>query len=311
MQQARVYAPATIGNIGPGFDVLGLAITNLGDIVEARKTRSPGIEIIRIKGEGGDRLPLEAEKNTAGIAAVKALERIGERGGATLVIEKGIPFPSGLGSSAASAVAGAAAINYLFDGRLSAEELLIVATEAEAAVSGGCFADNTAASLYGGFVVTHVENEIIRAVPVGWIPDATIVVAIPEIPMPTATARAVLPKKVPFGDFVTNMANTAMMVAAVAKRDAHMFGGAVDDRIIEPARKIMIEGFDDVKAAALKRGAFGCSIAGAGASVFAVCHRNSAYSRIGEAMKLAFKKHGVECHVHVCNMDKKGTRLVR
>lgn len=311
MQQARVFAPATIGNVGPGFDVLGLAVTNLGDIVEARKTRSPGIEIIRIKGDGADKLTLETENNTAGIAANAVMERIGAPGGATLVIEKGIPFPSGLGSSAASAVAAAAAMNYLFDEPLSKEDVLAAATEAEAAVSGGFFADNTAAALYGGVVVTHCENGDIRAMPLGWIPNTTIVIATPEIPMPTAKARAVLPKKVPMDDFVANMANTAMMAGAVAKRDAYAFGKSVDDRIVESARKKMITGFDDVKAAALRRGAFGCSISGAGATVFAVCHRNSAYCRIGEAMKLAFRDNGIECRIHVCNMDKKGARLIR
>jgi len=114
MQQVRVYAPATIGNVGPGFDVLGLAVTNLGDVVEARRKRGFGVEILSIVGEGADLLPREADKNTASIAALKVLERIGARGGVNLIIEKGIPFPSGLGSSAASAVAAGVAVNMLY-----------------------------------------------------------------------------------------------------------------------------------------------------------------------------------------------------
>jgi homoserine kinase len=310
MQQVKVYAPATIGNIGPGFDVLGMAITNLGDVVEAHRKRGPGVEIIRIEGEGADLLPGEPENNTAGIAAMKTLERIKTRSGVNLIIEKGIPFPSGLGSSAASAVAAALAVNLLYGEPLSQEELLEAATEAEAAVSGGFFADNTAAALYGGVVVTFTGNGKIRATPLGTIPNTTIVVAAPEIAMPTKTSRGVLPETVPMGDFVANMSAAATMAAAVCMKDAELFGRSADDRIVEPARKVLIPGFDDVKAAALKSGAFGCSIAGAGASVFALTESDAHVFRIGEAMKLAFKKNGVASKIHICSMDKRGARML-
>jgi homoserine kinase len=311
MQRVKVFTPATIGNIGPGFDVLGMAITNLGDIVEARRKRGPGVEILRIEGEGAENLPYEAENNTAGMAALKVLERIGTRGGVNLVIEKGIPFPSGLGSSAASAVGAAFAVNLLYGEPLSYAELLEAATEAEAAVSGGFFADNTAAALYGGVVITFTENGKIRATPLGTIPATTIVVATPEIPMPTKRSRGVVPESVPIRDFVANMAAAATMAAAGCMKDPELFGRSMDDRIVEPARKSLITGFDDVKAAALAKKAFGCSIAGAGASIFALANRESPVCRIGEAMKLAFKKNGIESKVHICNMDKRGARMIR
>ncbi len=311
MQQVRVYAPATIGNVGPGFDVLGLAITNLGDIVEARRKRGFGVEILKIEGEGGDQLPRETDRNTASIAALKVLERIGARGGVNLIIEKGIPFPSGLGSSAASAVAAGVAVNMLYGEPLACEEVLEACTEAEAAVSGGYFADNTGAALYGGCIVSIANGGRLKVVPLGSIPDITVIVATPDIPMPTAKSRAVLPEVVPMKDFVINMGNAANMVAAVLKKDVDLFGRSIDDRIVEPARRGLITGFDAVKKAALDRGALGCSIAGAGASVFAVAHRKAAVCKIGEDMKLAFKDNGVEAKIHVCNIDRKGARMLR
>jgi homoserine kinase len=311
MQRVKIYAPATIGNVGPGFDVLGMAITNLGDIVEARRKRGPGVEILKMTGYGADKLPYEAEKNTAGMAALKTLERIRTTGGVNLIIDKGVPYPCGLGSSAASAVAAAKAVNLLYGEPLSDEEVLEAATEAEAAVSGGFFADNTAAALYGGVVVTFTENGKIKATPLGTIPNTLIVVATPEIPMPTKKSRGVLPKEVPMKNFVANMAATATMVAAVGKKDPVLFGRSVDDRIVEPARKGLITGFDDVKAAAMGKKALGCSIAGAGATIFALAKRESPVCRIGEAMKQAFLKHGIESTVHICNMDKRGARLIK
>ncbi len=310
MGEVRIYAPASIGNIGPGFDVLGMAITNLGDVVEARKKRSPGVELIKITGDGG-RLPDDPAKNTAAIAAAKVLKRIGAKSGMNISVQKGVPFPSGLGSSAASAVAGGVAANALFGSPLPPAEVLELCTEAEAAVSGGYFADNTGAAFHGGAIVSSVRDGKLNVVKLGSIPDLAIVVATPDFPMPTKKSRAVLPSKVPLHDFVANMANTAMITAAFCQKDLQLFGSSIDDRIVEPARKKLIRGFDDVKSAALGLGALGCSISGGGASVFAVASRMDPICRIGEAMKLAFRAHGVESEIHLCAIDKKGARSVR
>jgi len=157
MSWIKVFAPASIGNIGPGFDVLGLAIDSLGDTVHSRKI-DEGVIISEITGENN--LPLEAEKNTAGIAALEVLKKIGEKGGVELKIEKGVPSGSGLGSSASSAVAGAFAANYLYGEKLSVKELINPATTAESFVSGGFFADNTAPSLLGGATLTRNKHPL-------------------------------------------------------------------------------------------------------------------------------------------------------
>src|SRR3989338_2869689 len=197
MEWIKVFSPATIGNIGPGFDVLGLAVKGLGDIVEARKIKS-GIEISSIESKIS--LSKDPTKNTMGIAAFEVLKILKEKGGVELKLKKGIPPGSGLGSSAASAAGAAFAVNYLYGSRLTKEELILPATKAEEVVSGGFFADNTAPSLLGGATLTRscVPLDVIK---IGSIKDLKIVLVTPEIVVLTKTAREILPKTVPLKDF--------------------------------------------------------------------------------------------------------------
>ena len=310
MREATVYAPASIGNIGPGFDVLGVAVSNLGDLVTATRKREPGVEIISIENECRE-LAAEPEKNTSSLAAMKVIERIGAKEGLNLRIRKGVPFPSGLGSSAAGAVAGGLAANLVFDEALSQEELLEACTEAEAKVSKAYFSDNTAAALYGGGVLTRVlAGNKIETVKLGNIPKAVIILATPDFPMFTKKSREVLPKEVPIGDFVWNMGAAAQIVAAFLKKDVALLGRAIEDRIVEPARKALIPGFDEVKRIALEKGALGCSISGGGPSVFAVADSRAPADEIGYAMKRAFKNHDVNARIHICSIETKGARMV-
>ncbi len=309
MQKVKVYAPASIGNLGPGFDVIGLAISNCGDTVEAFVRNKPGVGVLEITGDGG-RLPLEPEKNAAAIAAMKVLEKTGSDIGIDLKIHKGVSFPSGLGSSAASAVAGGFAANELVKNKLEKVALLEACTEGEAAVSGGAFADNTGASLFGGCVLTKCSEDSIRIVPLGTIPELAIILATPMYPMPTKKSRAVLPKEVPLGKFVSNMSSTAFIVAAFLTKNINLLEHSIEDLIIEPARKSLIPGFDDVKNAAMDHGAMGCSISGGGSSVFAIARNRPGIDLIGESMKTAFMRNGLESVVHICSVDELGTRVI-
>jgi homoserine kinase len=302
--RVRVFAPASVGNVGPGFDVLGMAVTGPGDTVEAAWTDTPGVRIEKITGDGGA-LPLQADDNTAGIAARAVLEMAGERRGVALTIHKGIPG-TGLGSSAASAVAGACAVNALLDGRYPKHALLPACVAGERHVSGGVFLDNLAASLFGGVVVCHTEQ--LAAWPVGTLPDLHVVVVTPEVKVLTRSSRAALGNEVPMAGFVHNMGAVAAMVAAVARGDAAAFGRAIDDRVVEPQRAGLIPGFAAVKAAALEAGALGCSISGAGASVFAVTDRADAAGPVGAAMERAFAGAGAAAAVTLCRMDPDGAR---
>lgn len=300
----RVFAPASVGNVGPGFDVLGMAITGLGDTVEAAWAKSPGVHIEEISGDGGA-LPRDPDLNTAGIAAREALALVGERRGVALRILKGIPG-TGLGSSAASAVAGAFAVATLLGGRPPKAALLPACVAGERHVSGGVFLDNLGASLFGGVVVCHTG--LLAAWPVGALPGLQVVVATPDIQVLTRDSRAALAATVPMAGFVHNMGAVAAMVAAAARGDAAAFGRAIDDRVVEPQRAHLIPGFAGVKAAALARGALGCSISGAGASVFAVTDRDELAAPIGEAMQKAFAAAGVKARVTVARVDAEGAR---
>lgn len=308
MKEVTVYAPATIGNIGPGFDVLGVAITGMGDAVTALPKPEPGVDILGISGASA-RLPFEPEKNTASIAAMKVIETTGSEKGLMLKIKKGVPVASGLGSSAASAVAGGVAAALAFNAKLSRKELLEICTEAEAAVSGGFFADNTASALYGGGTLTY-SNEPLHVVPLGDLPGLTLILVTPEMELPTREAREVLPQKVELEKFVANMGNAAAIVAAFAGKDAALFSRSVRDVVVEPARASLIPGFNDVKKAAMRSGAHGCSISGSGPTVFAALPTGGPAEHIGGAMRWEFKSNGLKASIHICEVEPKGARVL-
>ncbi len=302
----KVFAPATIGNIGPGFDVLGLAIEKLGDTVEAKKIES-GVKISSV--ESKEELTTDPTKNTAGIAAIEVLKLLGEKGGVELKIIKGLPCGSGLGSSAASAAAGAYATNALYGNKLSKEDLVLPATKAEEVVSGAFFADNTAPSLLGGATLTRscLPLDITK---IGFIDELIIIIVTPEIIILTKEARKILPKEVPMKDFIFNMANTSLITAAFAKNDYSLFARSLNDNVIEPVRSKLIKGFDEVKANALKAGADGMTISGSGPTVFAITNNMHTARLIQDAMVRTFRNQGIKSNSVITKVDTKGTRLI-
>jgi len=307
MKWIKVFSPATIGNIGPGFDVLGLAIKGLGDTVEAR-TIPKGIKIVSLKSKA--KLTRDPKKNTAAIAAAHVLKLIGENGGLELKITKGLPIGSGLGSSAASAAAGAFAANYLYGEKLSREQLILAATKAEEVVSGGFFADNTAPALLGGATLTRccVPLDITK---LGSIKRLKIVLAIPDIVVLTKDARAMLPDKISMADFVYNMANTALITAAFAKNDYSLFARSLNDRVIEPVRSKLIDGFDRVKKHAMQAGADGVAISGSGPTIFAITDNLRKARHIEKQMVLTFNEMGIATMGYITTVDSIGTQLVQ
>ncbi len=301
----RVFAPASVGNIGPGFDVLGMALSGMGDTVTATRLPDRGVVIAKITGD--KTLSYEADKNTAGIVANVVLTHCQAPFGVSLVLHKGVPG-SGLGSSAASAVAAAYAVSRLFSKRLSKQELIPLAATAEEAVSGGYFLDNIAASMMGGIVWNHPETkEVIR---LGHLESAVIVLAIPSFRLLTKEARKVLPQEVPLPYFVANMASASMMAWSVARKDLKRFGQSIHDRVVEPARAPLIQGFYAVQEAAYAAGALGCSISGAGATVFAVAQSKERGFAIGHAMQKAFGKNNVTSVIRMTGIDPYGVRIV-
>lgn len=305
MEWIEVFAPATIANLGPGFDVLGMAVKGWGDTVRARRIDSE-ILISGIEPDLG--LPTDPDKNTAGIAAREVLKRIGNPGGIELKIKKGLPLGSGLGSSAASAVAGAFATNYLYGSTLTREELILPATLAEEQVSG-FHADNTAPSLLGGAVLVRSINPL-DVTRIGTIDDLTIVLVTPDIVILTRRAREILPHEVSLENFVKNAANAAAVTAAFAKNDYSLLVRGLQDVVVEPVRSSLIKGFNEVKASALQSGADAVCISGSGPTLFAVYNQSGEIpKRIQEAMVNAFKGMKISSRSIVTEMDLEGARL--
>ena len=307
MDELKVFAPGTVANLGPGFDVLGLALEQPGDTVAVRRTGTPGIRIASIEGDAGV-LPREPEKNTAGIAALEVLRRAGSREGVELSLTKGLPLGSGLGSSAASAAAAAVGVNRLLGDPLTPLDVVACCVEAETAVSGR-HADNVAPAVLGGLVLVRTVDPLdVWRLPVP--PELHIVVVTPVFELSTRVAREALPDTVPMGTLVQNSANLSALIHALHSNDLELLGHALDDKIVTPARSPLIPGCDQVIDAARQAGALGSSISGAGPSVFALCASKSPTDAVAAAMRDAFSGAGLESSSVVSPADCPGARLV-
>jgi homoserine kinase len=301
------FAPASVGNVGIGFDILGHTVRAVGDRVRARRTAQKGIRIAAITG-GVAALPLEPERNTAGMALVSMASALSLPFGIEIEIEKGIPLGSGLGGSAASAVAAVVAGNALLDAPLSKLELLKFAMHGEAVASGSVHVDNIAPSLFGGLVLTvGIDHPRTKQIPVP--PSIRCVLAHPHMFLSTREARRVLRKTVDLSDLVWQTANLAGFLSACYTNDLAMLRDAFEDVIIEPQRAALIPGFKAVKQAAMGNGALGCSISGAGPTVFAWAEEPYAEG-VRAAMVEAFAEHDLATDSWVSAIDTEGARIL-
>jgi len=301
------FAPATVGNVGVGFDILGHTVKAVGDRVRARRSAERGIRILDITGSQTT-LPLEAEKNTAGMALVSMAGALSLPFGIEISIEKGIPLGSGLGGSAASAVAAVLAANALLDRPLTKLELLKFAMQGEAVASGSVHVDNIAPSLFGGLVLTvGIDNPRTKQIPVP--PSVRCVLVHPHMFLSTREARRILRKTVDLSDLVWQTANLAGFLSGCYTNDLAMIRDAFEDVIIEPQRAQLIPGFKAVKQAAMSNGALGCSISGAGPTVFAWCEEHYAEG-IRASMVEAFAEHNLASDHWVSAIDTEGARIV-
>lgn len=306
---AKAFAPATVANVGPGFDAFGFAVAGAGDTVEARCTEKRGLRLMQITGDGGA-LPRDAKKNVVTAVTAKMTRDLGLLFGIELSLHKGLPLGSGLGSSSASSVAAAVAVNELIGNAYSDEELLDFARYGEKVACGAAHADNVAPSLFGGFCVVRSLDplDVIRlTVPSAW----RAVVVHPHIDLPTKKARAVLPKSVSLKDMITNAANAAAVVAAIHNKDIWLFGRAVmAESVVVPARRKLIPGFTDVGIAAMHAGASGVSISGAGPSMFALTADVRHAKVVAAKMVRAWKQHGIDADVVVSPIGATGARIL-
>jgi homoserine kinase len=278
------FAPATVSNVGCGFDVLGFAIEAPGDRVSARWIDAPSIVIEAISGDGG-RLPREAARNTAGVAARALLAAVGERRGVALSIVKGLPLASGLGGSAASAVAAVVAVDALLQSRTPLATLIACALEGERLGAGAAHPDNVVPALCGGFVlVRHPDPPDVVRLPV---PEGlTAVVVHPDLEIETARARALLGDTVPLAAAIRQWANLGALVDGLHRGDFELIGRALEDTIAEPRRASLVPGLAAIKQAAVEAGALGCGLSGSGPALFALCRSAASAPGVAEAMAM-------------------------
>jgi homoserine kinase len=307
VQQATAFAPASVGNVAIGFDILGFSVDALGDRVTVHRRPQPGVSIRAVRGVAGD-LPKEPEKNTAGRALLAMQEALKPGFGFEMEIDKGIPLGSGLGGSAASAVGAVVAANALLDRPCNKLELLKFAMQGEAVASGSLHVDNISPSLFGGLVLTvGIDHPRVKRIPVPL--DVRAVILHPHMFLSTKQARAILRKTVEMSDFVWQTANLAGFISGCYTDDLEMIRASFEDVVIEPQRQALIPGFPEVRRASLAAGALGCSISGAGPTMFAwaVAERASA---VMQAMSAEFAKRSIEVDKWIVEINSAGARVV-
>jgi homoserine kinase len=309
LREVRVFAPATVANVACGYDVLGFAIEAPGDEVVVRHGTRPGIHIVAITGDGG-KLPREAHRNTAGVAAQDLLRHLGMSDrGVEMEIHKKMPFGSGLGSSAASAVAGVFAVNHLIGEPLTKRQLLPFAMAGEASADGAWHADNVAPCLLGGMVFIRSNDELdLAGIPVPENLWATVVH--PDIEILTKVAREILPADIPLTNATQQIGNLGGLLCGLIQSDYGLISRSIHDVIAEPRRQKLIPDFYRAKRAALAAGALGFSISGAGPSVFALCEGEAVAREVAEAVAAVFSAIPLANQVHVSRIQSRGVHVI-
>jgi homoserine kinase len=306
MKEVTVFAPATVANVSCGFDVLGFAIDGIGDTMTLKKGTTKGITITSI--EGAD-VPLETEKNVAGVAGLALLEHIKADFGFEISIKKGIPLGSGIGGSAASAAAVVFGINQFLDDPLSLVELAYFAMKGEALASGNEHADNVAPSLFGGFtLIPGYDPFEVISLPV---PSELYVAIIhPHIEIKTKEAREILPKQVPLKDAITQSGNLAGLISGLYTDNYELISRSVKDVLIEPHRKKLLPHFDSVKEIALNNGTLAFGISGSGPSMFALCRGEVKAEQISELLTQFYQNKGLGIDSFVSKVSSNGSRII-
>lgn len=306
--EVTVFAPASMGNVAVGYDLLGSALDGLGDRVMVRRLEEPIVRIGTITGRVTD-LPTEPSKNTATVALNSLREAADVAGGFEVSIEKGIPLGSGLGGSAASAVGAVVAGAALLPDPWSKDELLPHALAGEAVASGDLHPDNVAPCLFGGLVLTRAMDPP-DVVPIPVPSNIRCVLVHPDRVIPTREARACLPDTIPLSDSVRQTAHLGAFVAGCYRDDLALVGRALRDLIVEPHRAALVPGFADVQAAAMDAGALGCSLSGAGPTLFAWCNGSATADAVCDAMTDAFARHDVATEAWISPIPSEGARVV-
>jgi homoserine kinase len=312
MKSCTAVAPSSTANLGPGYDVFGLALGPLKDKVQIVKEagRSRRIEI-KMLGEQSESVPSEVESNSAGLVVRRMAEVFDIEDNLRVTVVKGVPVGSGMGSSGASAAAAAMAFNRLFDLRMKKSDLVRFAVEGELASAGAKHYDNVSPSLLGGFVIVRTSPEL-RFIRVSPPKDLVLVVGFPMIDVPrrkTEFARGVLPEQVSLKSVVHNVSNASLIVAGMFSGDVAMIAQGINDVIVEPARKHLIPGYEAVRRRAIDAGALAVTISGAGPSMVSFLKTGKSGKRVAQAMAEGFKEAKLESRMFICRPSQ-GARII-
>ena len=306
MEKIKVFAPATVANLSCGFDVLGCCLNNVGDEMLIRKNDLNRVRITRITGQD---LPMETEKNVAGVAAMVLLEKLGSSQGFDIEIDKRIKAGSGIGSSAASSAGAVFAINKLLNDPFSLQELLPFAMEGERLASGNAHADNVAPALLGSFslVKSYTPLEVLR---LPTPPELRMVVLHPLIEVKTRDSRSVIKQNVSLQKAIIQWGNLAAFVSALYTEDYGLLGRSLKDEIIEPSRSILIPFFEELRKIASENGALGFGISGSGPSVFAMCRGEETAVSVKSAFQEFYQEQGIDFDLHLSEINMSGIKIL-
>lgn len=306
MKEIKIFAPATIANVSCGFDILGLCLETIGDEMVIRKVKNKGIKITKIVGQ---ELPLEAEKNVAGVAGLALLKAIDVDFGFEIEIYKNIKPGSGIGSSAASAAGAVFGMNELLGNPFTLRELISFAMKGEKLASGSAHADNVAPALLGGFTLVR-SSDPLDVIKIDVPSQLYATVIHPQIEVKTSESRSVLKQRVPLQKMVQQMGNLSGLISGLYTEDYDLISRSLHDEIIEPNRSILIPEFDKIKEASLSAGALGSGISGSGPSIFALSKGKEIANEVGKKMAEAYSKINIDFDVHISKVNVKGMKIL-
>lgn len=306
MNEIKIFCPATIANLSCGFDVLGLCLETAGDEMIIRKSDIKGIRITKIVGAD---LPLETEKNVAGVSALAMLEAVETEFGFEIEIYKNIKAGSGIGSSAASSAGAVFGINELLGRPFTRKELVLFAMQGEKLASGNAHADNVAPALLGGFTLVRSSNPL-DIIKIESPSELYATVVHPQIELKTSDARSVLKQTVSLKSAITQWGNVGGLIAGLYTKDYDLIGRSLHDEIVEPLRSVLIPGFDLIKQTALENGALGSGISGSGPSIFALSKGKETAAKIAKAMSAVYDEMNLPYEIHVSKVNDEGMKII-
>lgn len=306
MNEIKIFCPATIANLSCGFDVLGLCLDNVGDEMIIRKSDQKGIRITKLVGAD---LPLETEKNVAGVAALAMLEALNSDAGFDIEIYKNIKAGSGIGSSAASAAGAVYGINALLGNPFAIKDLVQFAMQGEKLACGNAHADNVAPALLGGFTLVRSYSPL-DIIKIESPSELYATVVHPQIELKTSDARSVLKQTVSLKSAIMQWGNVGGLIAGLYTKDYDLIGRSLHDEIVEPLRSVLIPGFDLIKKTALENGALGSGISGSGPSIFALSKGRDTADKIAKAMSAVYDEMKLPYEIHVSKVNPDGVRIL-